>query len=125
NGYGARQMLTWLLTGNLYDNGHSPSWLPVITILVALGIGVCLARWRSFLAGRALVAIWAVTLLMSFGRTTFGSLYDVVPGSSDIFIRRFEMGVQLSGILLAGVAIVTIGRFAVAQVARLFPEDRR
>src|ERR1700728_1249876 len=111
NGYGARQMLAWLVTGNLYDNGHSPAWLPVITILVAVGIGVCLTRWRSFLAGRALVAIWAVTLLMSFGRTTFGSLYDIVPGSSDIFIRRFEMGPQLSGLLLAGVGLVFLGQF--------------
>ena len=125
NGYGARQMLTWLLTGNLYDNGHSPAWLPVITILVAVGIGVCLARWRSFLAGRALVVIWAVTLVMSFGRTTFGSLYDVVPGSSDIFIRRFEMAPQLSGILLAGVGLVFLGQLAVGGVLGLFPGDRR
>ena len=114
NGYGARQMLTWLITGNLYDNNHSPPWLPVITILVAVGIGVCLARWRSFLAGRALVVIWVVTLVMSFGRTTFGSLYDIVPGSSDIFIRRFEMGPQLSGILLAGVGLVFLGQLAPA-----------
>jgi hypothetical protein len=125
NGYGARQMLTWLLTGNLYDNGHSPSWLPVITILVAVGIGVCLARWRSFLAGRALVVIWVVTLVMSFGRTTFGSLYDIVPGSSDIFIRRFEMAPQLSGILLAGVGLVFLGQLALGGVLGLFPEDRR
>ena len=32
-----------------------------------------------------------------------------LPGSSDIFIRRFQMGVQLSGILLAGVGLVTLG----------------
>jgi hypothetical protein len=125
NGYGARQMLTWVLTGNLYDNGHSPSWLPVITILVAVGIGVCLARWRSFLAGRALVVIWVVTLVMSFGRTTFGSLYDIVPGSSDIFIRRFEMAPQLSGILLAGVGLVFLAQLALGGVLGLFPEDRR
>ena len=30
-------------------------WLPVITIFVGVGLGVCLARWRTFLAGRALV----------------------------------------------------------------------
>ena len=124
NGYGAGQMLSWLLTGNLYDNGHSPSWLPVITILVAVGIGVCLARWRSFVAGRALVVIWVVTLVLSFGRTTFGSLYDVVPGSSDIFIRRFEMAPQLSGILLAGVGLVFLGQLVVGGVLGLFPEDR-
>src|SRR5580692_1089533 len=118
-------MLTWLFTGNLYDNNHSPPWLPVITILVAVGIGVCIARWRSFLAGRALLVIWVVTLLMSFGRTTFGSLYDIVPGSSDIFIRRFEMGVQLSGLLLAGIGLVFLGQLVGRGALALLPEERR
>ena len=51
NGYGARQILSWLFTGNLYDNG--PRW-PVVTVLVGVGIGVCIWRWRSHMAGRAL-----------------------------------------------------------------------
>ena len=92
---------------------------------MAVGIGVCLARWRSFLAGRALVVIWVVTLVMSFGRTTFGSLYDIVPGSSDIFIRRFEMGVQLSGLLLAGVGLVFLGQLVLRGALALLPEERR
>ncbi len=121
NGYGASQMLTWLFTGNLYDNGR---W-PVVTILLAVGLGVCIARWRAFAAGRALVVIWVVTLLMTFGRTTFGSLYDILPGSSDIFIRRFEMGVQLSGILLAAVGIVFLGHLVLRAVPLLFPPEHR
>ncbi len=122
NGYGARKVLWWLISGQLYDFERI---FPVVTILVGVGLVVCLARWRTFVAGRAIVTVWVVTLLMTFGRTTWGPLYKVVPGSTDIFIRRFEMGVQLSGILLAGVAVVTIGRFVVNEVARLFPEDRR
>ena len=90
-----------------------------------MGIGVSLWRWRSTVAGRALVSIWAVTLLMTFGRTTFGSLYDIIPGSSDIFIRRFQMGVQLSGLLLAGIGIAFLGRLVLDAAVRLFPEDRR
>ncbi len=125
NGYGARQVLSWLVSGNLYDNNHWLPWLPVITILVAVGIGVCIARWRSFVAGRALVVIWVVTLLMTFGRTTFGSLYDIVPGSSDIFIRRFQMGVQLSGILLAGIGLVFLGQLVLREALALLPEERR
>ena len=62
---------------------------------------------------------------MTFGRTTFGSLYDVVPGSSDIFIRRFQMGVQLSGILLAGIGIVTVGRLVVDAARHFLPEEGR
>ncbi len=106
NGYGAGQMLAWLFRGQLYDDGR----FPVITILVAIGIVICLWRWRASVAGRALVTIWVVSLLMSFGRTTFGALYDIVPGSSDVFIRRFQMGVHLSGILLAGIALAFMGR---------------
>ncbi len=121
NGYGAGQMLSWLFTGHLYDDGR---W-PVVTVLVAVGIGVCMARWRSFLAGRALIVIWVVTLLMTFGRTTFGPLYDVLPGSSDIFIRRFQMGVQLSGILLAGIALVFLGRLILDGALAQVPEERR
>jgi Bacterial membrane protein YfhO len=43
-----------------------------------------------------------VCLLLAFGRTTFGSLVTVIPGSADIFFRRFTMGVQLVALLLAG-----------------------
>ena len=44
----------------------------------------------------------AACLLLSFGRATFGSLVDVIPGSTDIFFRRFMMGVQLAALVLAG-----------------------
>jgi hypothetical protein len=121
NGYGARQMLSWLIHGQLYDDGR----FPIVTILVGIGIVVCLCRWRSSVASRALVTIWVVTLLMSFGRTTFGSLYDVLPGSSDVFIRRFQMGVQLSGILLAGIAVAFVGRLVLTAALRLLPERDR
>jgi Bacterial membrane protein YfhO len=121
NGYGARQVLDWLVTGRLYDDGR----IPVVTILLATGIVVCIARWRSNVAGRALLSIWFVTLVMTFGRTTFGGLYDIIPGSSDVFIRRFQMGVQLSGILLAGVGAVFLGRWLLDTIVRRLPEERR
>ena len=115
NGYGARQMLSWLFSGQLYDAGR---W-PVITVLVGVGIATCVWRWRSWVVGRALVTLWVVSLLMSFGRTTFGSLYDIVPGSSDVFIRRFEMGVHLSGILLAGIGLALLGEVTLDAGGRL------
>ena len=99
--------------------------MPVITILVAVGIGVCIARWRSFVAGRALVVIWVVTLSCRSGARPSGSLYDIVPGSSDIFIRRFQMGVQLSGILLAGIGLVFLGQLVLREALALLPEERR
>ncbi|HEY6428081.1 MAG TPA: hypothetical protein VIX84_12725, partial [Acidimicrobiales bacterium] len=68
NGYGARQMLDWLFTGRLFDNGFSLFGVPfpVITVLVGVGIVACVVWWRTFVAGRALVSIFVLTLLMTF-----------------------------------------------------------
>ena len=122
NGYGARQLLDWLVRGQLFDRNH---WIAVITMFGAVGFVVCLVRWRTFVAGRALVAMFVVTTLMTFGRTTWKGLYSVLPGSSDVFIRRFEMGMQLSGILLAGIGLVFVGRLLVESVTASLPDERR
>jgi hypothetical protein len=98
NGYGARSVLHWLLSGQLLDDGR----LPVVTVCAALGLGLAWLAWSSAPDGRALLAALAVCLLFAFGRTTFGSLVDVIPGSADLFFRRFMMGVQLAALLLAG-----------------------
>jgi Bacterial membrane protein YfhO len=98
NGYGARRVLGWLVHGQLLDHGR----LPVLTLFAAIGLAVACARCRTDHNARALLVAFAACLLLSFGRTTFGSLVDVIPGSSDIFFRRFMMGVQLAALLLAG-----------------------
>ena len=59
-------------------------------------------RGPSDADARALLVALAVCLLLAFGRTTFGSLVEVIPGSADLFFRRFMMGVQLAALLLAG-----------------------
>jgi hypothetical protein len=122
NGYGARHFTWMLVTGRIFDAVH---WFPVITIFVGVGLVVCALRWRTFLVGRALLTIFGVSLLMTFGRTTFHGLYSILPGSSDIFIRRFQMGVQLSGILIAGIGFAFVGRALVGAVDTRLPEDRR
>jgi hypothetical protein len=98
NGYGARSVLHWLLSGQLLDSGR----LPVVTVFAALGLGLAWLAWSSSADARALLAALAVCLLLAFGRTTFGPLVDVIPGSADLFFRRFMMGVQLAALLLAG-----------------------
>jgi hypothetical protein len=98
NGYGALQVMHWLLSGQLLDSGR----LPVLTVFAALGLGLAWLAWSSSPDGRALLVALAVCLLFAFGRTTFGSLIDVIPGSADLFFRRFMMGVQLAALLLAG-----------------------
>ena len=98
NGYGAGKVLGWLVSGQLLDHGR----LPVITVLAAIGLVLALVRSRGNADLRALLALLALCLVLSFGRATFGSLVDLLPGGGDVFFRRFEMGVQLACLLLAG-----------------------
>jgi hypothetical protein len=105
NGYGASAVLHWLWTGQLLDFGR----LPVVTVLAGAGLLVALARARREDWPRALLLLTAGCLLLSFGRTTFGSLVSVVPGSSDLFFRRFMMGIQLCALLGAGMGAATAG----------------
>ena len=118
NGYGARQVMSWLVTGQLFD-AHR---FPVVTILAGIGLAACVRRWRVDAAGRALVALLAMSLVLSFGRTTFGGLTVILPGSKDIFMRRFMMGAQLSGLYLAGIGGLTLVRMVRAGLARWRPQ---
>jgi Bacterial membrane protein YfhO len=98
NGYGAGRVLGWLITGQLLDHGR----LPVVTAFAVVGLVLACTRWREDRNARAVLVVFAACLLLSFGRTTFGGLVDVIPGHQDIFFRRFGMGVQLAALLLAG-----------------------
>lgn len=98
NGYGADRVLQWLVTGQLLDDGR----IPVITLLAAIGLVLAGFRFTKDADARALVVALAACLLLSFGRTTFGGLADLLPGSGDVFFRRFMMGIQLAALLLAG-----------------------
>lgn len=109
DGYGARQILAWLVDGRLFDNGH----FPVVTLLAAAGAVACAIAWRRDPTGRALVILLCLGLVLSFGRTTFGSLANLLPGGSDVFYRRFAMAADLAAIYLAGA-----GSAALASTAR-------
>jgi len=98
DGYGAARVLSWLVSGALLDHGR----IPIVTACAVIGSVLACARWRRDPGGRALLTALAVCLLLSFGRATFGELVAVIPGSADIFFRRFMMGVQLASLLLAG-----------------------
>lgn len=104
--YGAETALTWLFDGRLLDNGR---W-PVLTALAAFGLASAVWRFRREEAPRALLAAGALSLLLFFGRPTWGSLMNLLPGSTDLFLRRFVMGVQLASILFAGMGLATLGR---------------
>ena len=114
-GYGARQDLSWLATGATFDHGR----LPVITLAVAVGIAFAIVNWRRIEVTRALVALMVCCLMLSFGPTTWGGATILVPGHADIYFRRFLMGVQLSGIYLAGFGIYMAGSLIGGSVQRL------
>ncbi|MGH9079390.1 MAG: hypothetical protein ACRDYE_04795 [Acidimicrobiales bacterium] len=124
NGYGAGRVLSWLVTGQVYDAGR----FPILTLLVVVGLVFCVMRWRHDPLGRALVVLWSLCLVLTFGRTTFGNIVTVIPGSQDIFFRRFLMGSQLAGLLLAGLGTarsVDLLRAGTSRLAdRMYDTDR-
>jgi len=120
DGYGAKQILSWLFTGRLYDAGR----LPVISVLLAVGLVTAVVHARRRPVGVALVALGAVSLVLSFGRTTFGSLTVLIPGGADLFMRRFGMGAQLAGLYLAGMGAVTVARGVTTWATVVLPRYR-
>ncbi len=56
--FGARRVLGWLLTGQIFDRDR----LPVLTVLVGLGLLVCARGWRNERA-KALLAAGLLALL--------------------------------------------------------------
>ncbi len=105
NSWGAPQALGWLVTGQIFDYGR----FPVISLLVLLGTIVCLCRFRRDARARALIGVMALSLVLFSGRPTFGFLLNLLPGSSDLLLHRYIMGVQLSGEMLAGVGLAWAG----------------
>jgi hypothetical protein len=113
--YGARKVLGWLVSGELFDHGR---W-PVLTILAGIGLVVTVARARSHPPSRAILAIAVVSLLLYFGRPTFGRLIDLLPAHDDLFLHRMIVGVHLAGILLAGVGVAFLVRLAADGLRRM------
>ncbi len=60
NGYGARRVLDWLVSGQLLDHGR----MPVVTVFAALGFGLAWLAWSSDADARALLVALAVCLLI-------------------------------------------------------------
>jgi hypothetical protein len=112
--FGAKQIMTWFASGELFDRGR----LPMVTILVAAGIVTAAWRFRPDERARVLLGLFVLSLLLFFGRPTWGSLLDVLPGSGDLFLRRFISGVHLAGLYLAGLGAVRLGRIAAEWLGR-------
>jgi hypothetical protein len=112
--YGARQVLRWLFTGQIYD------WkrLPIVTVFVGIGLVVCVMRWGYDERGRGLVGAWLLSLFLFFGRPTLGPLLNLLPGNQSLLLQRYIMGVHLAGLVLAGVGMVATAVFLFRQLSR-------
>jgi hypothetical protein len=112
--YGARRVLSWLITGQIYD------WrrLPLITIFAGIGLLTCLRRWHYDERARVVVGAWLLSLILFFGRPTLGPLLNLLPGSQSLLLQRYIMGVHLAGLMLAGVGAVSMAVFLFRQGAQ-------
>ena len=115
--YGAPQVLSWLFTGQLYDSGR----FPIVSLLVGVGLIVCITRVRRDTRARALIAAWALSLVLYFGRPTLGPLLNILPGSSDLPLHRYINGVHLAGLMLAGVGALWLAGLLLAALRRALP----
>lgn len=121
NSFGARRILGWLVTGQLFDKGR----LPVLTVVLACGVITALATCGRDLRSRSLLALFVVYLVLFFGRPTLGPLIDIVPGNGDLFLRRFVCGVDLAALLLVGVGARELARLAVRCADSIVPRLNR
>jgi len=114
--FGARRILGWFASGELFDRGR----IPVITVLVAAGLIWCLLLVRREVRARVLLGVGVLSLLLFFGRPTLGPVLRLLPGSGDLFLRRFVFGVHLAGLYLAGIGLVAVGGLASVGLRRLW-----
>src|SRR5262249_9092731 len=89
--YGTRKIIGWLCSGELFDQGR----FPVMTLLVGVGFVVCCMRAGRSESARALLGAWTLSLLLYFGRATWGGFTNVLPGNGDLQMHRFIIGVHL------------------------------
>ncbi|HEY7659162.1 MAG TPA: DUF6541 family protein [Actinomycetota bacterium] len=113
--FGARRILGWLFTGQVFDRNRAP----VVTILVFAGLAVALWRFGRHERARALVGLSLLSLVLFFGRPTLGDVLHLLPGSGDLFLRRFVFGVHLAGLYLAGIGAVRLGQLGLGLISRV------
>lgn len=110
--FGAGPILSWLVTGELLDHGR----LPMLTLLLGVGvIASIVTRARLALLALGLFALW---LVLYFGRPTLGPLVDLLPLSDGLFLHRLVGGVDIFAILLIGIGGAWLWEIARASASR-------
>lgn len=107
NGYGAGRTISWFMTGSLFDEHR----FPLITVLVGIGVLVCVKTSKRDDRARALLVIWGLSLALVMGRTMVGPLLKLVPGGEELLLSRMVVGVHLAGLYLAGIGATALATF--------------
>lgn len=100
--FGARQVLAWLVSGGIFDRSR----FPVLTIAFGIGLLAALRRAPREARVRAVLGLGLLSLLLLFGRPTLGPALRLLPGSGDLFLRRYVFGVHLAGLYLIGMGLL-------------------
>ncbi len=106
NSYGAKETLTRLGNGALFDFGR----LPLMTGLVLVGLFAGSAEFTMLLV---------FFILLYFGRTTWGNVLDIIPGMKEFHLSRFIVGVHMAGLFLAPIGLAWLWENASSAVARI------
>jgi hypothetical protein len=106
NSYGAKETIARLFNGDLFDFGR----LPVFTALVLIGGFVLLITDNA-----SLTLLFFFWLLLYFGRTTWGSLINLIPAMREFHLSRFIVGLHVAGLFLAPIGLAWI----ISQIKKL------
>lgn len=110
--FGAGPILSWLLSGDLFDHDR----LPVLTLLLAAGAACAVVtRARTALLALSLFGFW---LVLYFGRPTLGVLIDLLPLHDSLILHRLVGGVDIFAILLMGIGGAWLWELARALSSR-------
>ena len=108
--YGPEAILGWLASGDLFDHER----FPVFTLVGALGVAsVLIVHGRQRVLAAALFAVW---LVLYFGRSVWGPVVDHLPAGNLLLMHRFIGWVHIAGILLIGMGVEAAWR-----LCRLLP----
>jgi hypothetical protein len=110
--HGAKKILAWFLSGELFDAGR----LPVLTCLIIAGLYLSCRKWieqKSHVHGW-IVCGFVFWLFLYFGRATWGPLINFLPMSQGLHFERLSSGVHIFGIWLAAMAFGSMFRWALS-----------
>lgn len=116
NSFGAVEVITKLVSGDLFDFGR----LPIYTFLVIIGCFAALLKTQDDRDHAPFSFLFFFFLVLFFGRTTWGGLIDLVPGMSEFHGHRFIVGLHLAGLFLAPIGCMWLITGISRIICRIF-----